>query len=66
MSIHLFNAMIDLVLASLGLEFGMEIGGVRVNHNVFTDHCVNHKLRSWTSGTGLRSGPPAHAVWTGT
>ena len=25
MSIHLFNAMIDLVLASLGLEFGITL-----------------------------------------
>ena len=40
MSIHLFNAMIDLVLASLGPELGTEIGGVRVNHNVFTDDIV--------------------------
>ena len=40
MGVHLFNAMIDLVLASLGPELGTEIGGVRVNHSVFTDDIV--------------------------
>ena len=40
MNVHLFNAMIDLVLASLGQELGTEIGGVRVNHNVFMDDIV--------------------------
>jgi len=37
MSVHLFNAMIDLSLADLGPELGTEIGGVKVNHNAFAD-----------------------------
>ena len=37
MSVYLFNAMIDLLLASLGPELGPEVGGVRVNHHVFVD-----------------------------
>lgn len=37
MNIHLFNAVIDLSLASLNPELGMEIGGVKVNHNAFAD-----------------------------
>ena len=37
MSVHLFNAVIDLSLAGLGQELGMEIGGVKVNHNAFAD-----------------------------
>ena len=40
MNVHLFNAMIDLVLASLCQELGTEIGGVRVNHNIFMDDIV--------------------------
>lgn len=34
-SIHLFNAVIDLALTRLGPELGTEIGVVRVNHNAF-------------------------------
>ena len=37
MSVHLFNAVIDLSLDGLGPELGTEIGGVRVNHNAFAD-----------------------------
>ena len=37
MSVHLFNAVIDLSLDSLGPELGTEIGGVKVNHNAFAD-----------------------------
>ena len=37
MSVHLFNAVIDLSLAGLGPELGMEIGGVKVSHNAFAD-----------------------------
>ena len=37
MSVHLFNAVIDLSLDGLGPELGTEIGGVRVNHNTFAD-----------------------------
>ena len=37
MSVHLFNAVIDLSLDSLGSELGTEIGGVKVNHNAFAD-----------------------------
>ena len=36
-SVHLFNAVIDLALTGLGPELGTEIGVVRVNHNVFAD-----------------------------
>lgn len=36
-SIHLFNAVIDLALTRLGPELGTEIGVVRVNHNAFAD-----------------------------
>ena len=36
-SVHLFNAVIDLALTGLGPELGTEIGGVRVNHNTFVD-----------------------------
>ena len=36
-SVHLFNAVIDLSLDSLGPELGTEIGGVRVKHNAFAD-----------------------------
>ena len=37
MSVHLFNAVIDLSLDGLGPELGTEIGGVKVNHNAFAD-----------------------------
>ena len=37
MSVHLFNAVIDLALVGLSLDLGTEIGGVRVNHNAFAD-----------------------------
>ena len=36
-SIHLFNAVIDLALTRLGPELQTEIGVVRVNHNTFAD-----------------------------
>ena len=36
-NVHLFNAVIDLVLTRLGPELGTEIGVVRVNHNAFAD-----------------------------
>ena len=36
-SIHLFNAVIDLALTRLGPELRTEIGVVRVNHNAFAD-----------------------------
>ena len=36
-SIHLFNAVINLALTRLGPELGTEIGVVRVNHNAFAD-----------------------------
>ena len=36
-SVHLFNAVIDLALTRLGPELGTEIGVVRVNHNAFAD-----------------------------
>ena len=37
MSVHLFNVVIDLSLADLGLGIGMTVGGVRVNHGAFAD-----------------------------
>ena len=37
MSIHLFNAEIDMALAQLDPEVGTEVGGVRVNHGAFAD-----------------------------
>ena len=37
MSVHLFNAVIDLSLDGLGPELGTEIGGVKVNHSAFAD-----------------------------
>ena len=37
MSVHLFNAVIDLSLTGLDPELGTEIGGVKVNHNAFPD-----------------------------
>ena len=37
MSVHLFNAVIDMVLAQLDPELGMEVGSVRVNHGAFAD-----------------------------
>ena len=37
MSVHLFNAVIDLSLAGLSPQLGTEIGGVKVNHNAFVD-----------------------------
>ena len=36
-NVHLFNAVIDLSHAGLGLELGTEVGGVRVNHHAFVD-----------------------------
>ena len=35
MSVHLFNAVIDLSLDGLGPELGTEIGRVKVNHSAF-------------------------------
>ena len=37
MSVHFFNAVIDLSLDGLGPGFGTEIGGVKVSHNAFAD-----------------------------
>ena len=37
MSVHLFNAVIDLSLADLGPGLGTSVGGVRVNHAAFAD-----------------------------
>ena len=37
MSVHLFNAVIDLSLADLGPGLGTSVGGVRVNHGAFAD-----------------------------
>ena len=51
MSVHLFNAVIDLSLASLGTELGTEIGGVKVNHNAFADD-IALIARSQATGTG--------------
>lgn len=51
MSVHLFNAVIDLSLASLGTELGTEIGGVKVDHNAFADD-IALIARSPPTGTG--------------
>ena len=40
MSVHLFNAVIDVVLAQLDPELGTEVGGVQVNHGTFADDIV--------------------------
>ena len=37
MSVHLFNAVIDLSLADLGPDLGTTVGGVTVNHGAFAD-----------------------------
>ena len=37
MSVHFFNAVIDLSLDGLGPQLGTEIGGVKVSHNAFAD-----------------------------
>ena len=37
MSVHFFNAVIDLSLDGLGPQLGTEIGGVKVSHNTFAD-----------------------------
>ena len=40
MSVHLFNAVIDVVLAQLDPELGTEVGGVQVNHGTFANDIV--------------------------
>ena len=37
MSVHLFNTVIDVVLAQLDPELGTEVGGMQVNHGAFAD-----------------------------
>ena len=51
MSVHLFNAVIDLSLADLDPGPGTTVGGVRVNHGAFADDIaliaddLDHRLR---------------------
>ena len=40
MSVHLFNAVIDLSLADLGPGIGTTVGGITVNHGAFADDIV--------------------------
>ena len=37
LSVHLFNAVIDMCLAGLDLSLGCEVGDLRVNHGAFAD-----------------------------
>ena len=37
MSVHLFNAKIDMAFAQLDPEVGTEVGGIQVNHGTFAD-----------------------------